>query len=58
MSEQMGEDHRCCDWCEAEMIPNTTPNRKRFCTTACRNAYHSALRQWAQRAVEHGEVME
>ncbi len=46
-----------CLWCEIAFESRTVgAHRKMFCSSACRNAYHSALRQWAQRAVEHGEV--
>ena len=46
-----------CPWCDHPFESRTVgAHRKMFCSSACRNAYHSALRQWAQRAVEHGRV--
>ena len=48
---------RTCPWCgnpfEARIIG---AHRKRFCSSACKNAYHTALRKWAQQAVDNGQV--
>ncbi len=46
-----------CPWCETTFEPRTVgAHRKRFCSSTCKDAYHTALRKWAQRAAEHGEV--
>ncbi len=46
-----------CPWCETAFERKTVgAHRKRFCSSTCRNAYHAALRKWAQRAADHGEV--
>lgn len=46
-----------CPWCGSTFDAKTVgTHRKRFCSSACKNAYHAALRKWAQWAVDHGEA--
>ncbi len=46
-----------CLWCDTEFSPKRVgAHSKRFCSSTCKNAYHTALRKWAQRAADHGEV--
>ena len=46
-----------CPWCQSAFESRTVgAQRKRFCSATCKNAYHTALRKWAARAADHGEV--
>ena len=50
-------DQLACPWCGQPFEPRTIgAHRKRFCSSPCKNAYNTALRKWAQRAADHGEV--
>ncbi len=50
-------DQLSCTWCNEPFEPRTVgAHRKRFCSSTCKDAYHKALRKWAQRAADHGEV--
>ena len=42
-----------CPWCDKPFMSKTIgAHRKRFCSSTYKDAYHTALRKWAQRAVE------
>jgi hypothetical protein len=46
-----------CPWCDRPFEALTIgAHRKRFCSSPCRNAYHTALRKWAQREADQGAV--
>jgi hypothetical protein len=40
-----------CLWCEREFEPRKGGSPQRFCHPKCRDAFHSAGRRWAERAV-------
>ena len=43
-----------CLWCNQPFDPGTRGELKRFCSTRCRTAFHSAARRWVAWAVEAG----
>ncbi len=46
-----------CPWCDQPFEPKLIgAHRKRFCTTACKDEFHAALRKWAQRAFAEDRV--
>ncbi len=46
-----------CLWCGAEFLAKTVgAHRKRFCSTRCRNFFHSAARRWVERALADGRL--
>ena len=50
-------DKLACPWCGAPFEPRTVgAHRKRFCSTRCKNAYHTALRKSAQQALADGRI--
>ena len=50
-------DEAQCPWCdqpfESKLIG---AHQKRFCTAACKDEFHAALRKWAQRAFDNGRI--
>ena len=46
-----------CPWCDLPFESKIVgAHKKRFFSSTCKNAYHTALRKWAARAADHGEV--
>jgi len=45
-----------CFWCDVPMIPGRRGSPRRFCSTAHRLAFWSALRKWGMRAVAAGLI--
>ena len=46
-----------CPWCDTPFRPGVVgAHRKRFCCNRCKDAYHSALRKWAQREMAQDRV--
>ena len=46
-----------CFWCEKPFTRGTIGgNAKRFCSTDCKNQFHSASRRWVARAIKRGEL--
>ena len=46
-----------CRWCAGLFDVKTIGgNRKEFCGPDCKGAYHTALRMWAQRALDDGRI--
>jgi hypothetical protein len=43
-----------CPWCEKRFKPQRCGSPQVFCTAACRSAFHSASRRWAERALACG----
>lgn len=48
-------DPAACPWCQKPLTASPQPKR-RFCTTACRNAFHDACRRHGERAFDAGDV--
>ena len=46
-----------CPWCGTPFRPGVVgAHRKRFCSSGCKDAYHAALRKWAQRELDQDRV--
>ena len=46
-----------CPWCDGSFTSRIVGvHRKKFCSVACKDAYHSALRKWAKFALERGDL--
>jgi hypothetical protein len=47
-------DEAVCDWCGRPYRVRRGGSPQRFCGAACRSAFHTAARRWAERAVAAG----
>jgi hypothetical protein len=46
-----------CTWCSRRFVPRKIGgHEKRFCSADCRAHFHTALRQWAARALAGGHL--
>ena len=46
-----------CYWCGAPFSAGIVgAHRKRFCSTKCKNEFHSAARRWAEQALADGRL--
>ena len=43
-----------CPWCSAPFTPRARGAKQRFCSAACRQAFHAAARAWGQAMVDAG----
>jgi hypothetical protein len=48
--------HGRCFWCAAPFLAYGRGGEQRFCSGACRTAFHSACRNWAVQAVYDGTL--
>jgi hypothetical protein len=46
----------CCDWCAGPVETGGRGSAKRFCSSACRAAFHRAARRWALGELAAGRV--
>jgi hypothetical protein len=46
-----------CSWCDRPFrVRRTGGTPKKFCSPAHRNAFHTAARKWAEKAVADGRI--
>lgn len=46
-----------CLWCDKPFrVRKIGAHHKKFCSPACKDRYHSALRRWAQEAITLGHL--
>ena len=46
-----------CPWCDGPMTPRTTGgSQKRFCSTRCRSAFHTAARRFVDAGIRSGAL--
>jgi hypothetical protein len=46
-----------CLWCERAFEQKIDgAHRKQYCSTGCKDQFHSAKRKWAQQELDHGRV--
>ena len=56
MGSEPGE-RSICFWCtKAFPKRQTGGHRKIFCSASCKQRYHTALRRWAQSAIDSGRI--
>ena len=58
MNDMTGHSNKPqCLWCENLFTPRCTGGRaQKFCSTSCRQGFHTAARTWAVTAVEQGDL--
>ena len=46
-----------CPWCGQPFTPRRIgAHRKKFCSAACKDRFHTAARLWVQRAIARGRL--
>ena len=46
-----------CLWCGSQFPPRKLgAHQKRFCSSRCRSAFHTAARRWAEQALVRGDI--
>ena len=57
MRNAISPGFEACPWCRTMFRPEIFgAHRKRFCSSGCKDAYHAALRKWAQRELDEDRI--